>query len=379
MLRQIEGNIATTFALALLPVVMAIGMAVDLAVVETTKSRLKQAIDTAALAALAEGTTTTKRIDVAKSAFASNLSGAIKDMSPTFTIELTGSSTSPVATTGFKTSVPLAFGGLLGMRSIEISGTAKAGMSSGADIDLDLWLDASGSMAIAADEAGRDRLQSLFGCAFACHLEDDYTKAKNAGVTLRIDVMRTNVVKLIDTLSAGIATGQVVRFRISAIATGFTLRQAWTTSATTARSVVQNFALGANKAQSDSHLSDGLVTGTATLPTAGGDGYSSARHLVVFVTDGMQYKDDPGPIDTTKCDAIKKRGITLAVVQLRYVDMTGDDKFDKRVKPYFNQLKPALEACASPEMFFSGETPSEIEQAFAGLAGKMRGKLRLME
>lgn len=363
-------------ALVLLPIAMSVGLAIDARSVMSARDRMKDAADTAVLAALSYSTSSGNRAKVAESAFKANLPEDLLALSPSFSVSITGPAGDPRATGTFSANIPINFGGLFGVKSLPVEGKAVAGMSLGGSLDIDFWLDASGSMTIAADEAGRDKLEaSKIKCAFACHLDGDDTTAHAMGVKLRVDVMKESVGDLISTLSGMASAGQTIRFRISALATEFETRLGWTSDITKVRASVSNFTLAADKKGSDSHLDETMEEGAEELDD---DPSTSAREIVVLVTDGMMYKDPSGPISKANCDAIKKRGISIAVVQLKYVKLN-DDRFTKRVAPYFDQLGPALQACASPNMFFYGDTPAEIQNAFGQLAGQLRSGLRLIE
>ena len=65
------------------------------------------------------------------------------------------------------------------------------------------------------------------------------------------------------------------------------------------------------------------------------------------------------------------------MIQLRYVPDPGNVHYEHWVAPHINNLGPALQACASPGMFYSADTPSQIQEAFADLAVRIRGALRL--
>jgi hypothetical protein len=137
-----------------------------------------------------------------------------------------------------------------------------------------------------------------------------------------------------------------------------------------------------NSWNSASRLTPTLSEGKATLPAQNGDGTKDRpRQFVIIVSDGMQFdwnRISSGPISNTPCEEIKARGINVAVIQLRYVDLTGDAAFNTYVKPHFTKLGPALEKCASPGMFYSADSPEQIQKAFAELAVRIRGALRLM-
>jgi Flp pilus assembly protein TadG len=388
MLRDKSGNVAIMFALSLLPLMLAIGMAVDVTRVLSARMQLQDALDAATLAALAESTPDDKREQVAKAAFAASLTPDIAAISPTFSITFTGSGNSRSAVASFTTAAPLAFAGILGVDTMDISGQTTAGIEVGGSMDISLWLDASASMGVAATETDRDNLRKLTGCAFACHMDGPPTsesKAHSNNIKLRIDLMKQNVVMLMDKVKEVQLPEQVVRYSLGGMSRSFEPRMTMTDDFTAARNAVSNFKLSGTKHNgwnSASRLSEALTGGVSTLPAQNGDGTKDRpRNIVVIVSDGMQFdwnRVSNGPISNTACETIKTRGISVAVIQLRYVSLEGDAAFNRYVKPVFNQLKPALEKCASPGMFYSADSPEEIQAAFAALAVRIRGALRLM-
>ena len=388
MLRDKSGNVAIMFALSLIPLMLAIGMAVDMTKVLSTRMQLQDALDAATLAALSESTPDDKRDQVAKATFAASLSPEVAALAPDFSIKFTGAGSERSAVAGFSAAAPLAFAGILGTETMEVTGETTAGIQIGGSMDISLWLDASASMGIAATEADRDALRKLTGCAFACHMDgppSSESKAHGNGLKLRIDLMKQNVVMLMDKIKEVQLEEQVVRYSVSGMSRTLEPRLAMTNDFTMARNAVSNFKLSGtvhNGWNSASLLTPTLNTGKGTLPAQNGDGTKDRpRNFVIIVTDGMQFdwnRISSGPISNTPCEDIKARGISVAVIQLRYVDLTGDAAFNTYVKPYFTQLGPALEKCASPGMFYSADTPDQIKTAFAELAVRIRGALRLM-
>ena len=388
MLRDKSGNVAIMFALSLLPLMLAIGMAVDVTKVLSTRMRLQDALDAATLAALAESTPDDKREQVAKAAFAASLPPDLAELSPAFSITLSGSGNARSAVASFNAAAPLAFAGILGASTMDISGQTMAGIEVGGSMDISLWLDASASMGIAATETDRDNLRKLTGCAFACHMGAKPTsqdKAHAANIKLRIDLMKQNVVMLMDKIKEVQLEEQVVRYSLAGMSRSFEPRLSMTADFATAKNAVSNFALSGvthNSWNSASRLTPTLSEGKATLPAQNGDGTKDRpRQFVIIVSDGMQFdwnRISSGPISNTPCEEIKARGINVAVIQLRYVDLTGDAAFNTYVKPHFTKLGPALEKCASPGMFYSADSPEQIQKAFAELAVRIRGALRLM-
>lgn len=400
MIHDIRGNVATIFALTLLPVAAAIGAAVDIGRIVTAQTHLQAAIDAAALAALAETTPDHRRDDVARTAFEASLSEDLRDIAPTLTVQVTGTAGQRSARITYSANLPLAFGGLFGISTMDISGETQAGVTVGGAMDIALWLDASASMGVAATEAGRDQLRALSSgdptlqnCAFACHMPtslpapwaNSMQRAHANNIRLRIDVMKENVAMMIERIHEVQVEGQTVRYSIAGLSRTFEPRLALTSDYDAVHAAVDNFTLSGTVhagGASASRLSPALDTGAGTLPAQGGDGTAdNPRQFVVLVTDGMQFdwaSISPGPINVARCEAIKSRGISLAVVQLRYVSLAGDWAFDHYVAPVYNQLGPALEACASPGMFFAADTPEQIQDAFGELAIRIRGALRLL-
>ncbi|MFN9545031.1 MAG: TadE/TadG family type IV pilus assembly protein [Alphaproteobacteria bacterium] len=388
MLHDKSGNVAIMFALSLIPLMLAIGMAVDVTKVLSTRMQLQDALDAATLAALAEYTPDDKRAQVAEATFNASLSPELLAASPKLNITFTGSGNTRSAVASFTAAAPLAFAGILGTPTMDVSGQTTAGIEVGGSMDISLWLDASASMGVAATEKDRDSLQKIAGCAFACHMGSKPTsmdKAHSAGVKLRIDLMKQNVQMLMDKVREVQLEEQVVRYSVAGMSRNFEPRLAMTDDFTKAKNAVANFTLSGvvhNNSNSASRLTPSLSEGRATLPAQNGDGTKDRpRQFVVIVSDGMQFdwnRISSGPIGNTPCEEIKARGISVAVIQLRYVELKGNSAFETYVRPHFTKLGPALQACASPGMFYSADSPEEIQAAFAALAVRIRGALRLM-
>ena len=126
-----------------------------------------------------------------------------------------------------------------------------------------------------------------------------------------------------------------------------------------------------------------MQSGNSTLTSGAGDGsQGDPEKFIILVTDGMQFnwgEVTSGPISTTVCNDIKARGYRLAVVQLRYVRLDGDGAFDYWVKPVYDQISPALQACASAGYYFHADDPDEVRDAFRQLAKTLEESLRLTE
>ena len=76
----------------------------------------------------------------------------------------------------------------------------------------------------------------------------------------------------------------------------------------------------------------------------------------------------PGPISNEVCTQIKQRVNRLIVVHVPYVRLDGDSAFNHWVRPVYDQLGPALQACASPNSYLKADKPAELHTAFRQIA-----------
>lgn len=134
-----EGNFSILAALAAVPVVLAVGVALDLSTINQTRTRLQQAIDSAVLAVAREGKTITD--DRARDIAARFLEG---NFDPTYTklkVKRVGTS----FTVSAETSAGVAFSKLFGYDDMPVAALASADIAY-ANYEIALVLDTTGSM-----------------------------------------------------------------------------------------------------------------------------------------------------------------------------------------------------------------------------------------
>ena len=128
------------------------------------------------------------------------------------------------------------------------------------------------------------------------------------------------------------------------------------------------------------HFENALPAINNVIKTVG-DGSNAAKPkpFVFLVTDGAQdnqYQQNNGSwtgsnhattLDTTNCDTIKQRGITLAVLYVPYVPIPNPTTIWNDEDDYANanipNIPPSLQACASPGFFFTASSPGDINNA----------------
>jgi Flp pilus assembly protein TadG len=193
-LANARGNVAVITALSALPIISAIGCAVDYSVATTIKTKLQAAADAATLAAVSANSplvATAKAMTgngavsngatYTQSFFDSNLSSSPANTgynSPTRTATVTKSGTTVAATLSFTAVVPTFFLGIIGHPTISLAGQSTSSYTLPSYIDFYLMLDVSGSMGMPSTTAEMTRLQAVnpdnlgqypSGCTFACH------------------------------------------------------------------------------------------------------------------------------------------------------------------------------------------------------------------
>ena len=216
-----RGNIAVIFVIALLPVLSAIGCAIDYSRAAQIRSKLQAAADAASVGSIAK--TSPAFIAAGSMTVDGPIPAGATDASNIFVGNMTGvtgytlNSVSPVVTKSggtvtsvvqFSANIATMFLGVMGKSEINVTGTSTSTANMPLFIDFYLLLDNSPSMGVGATPADVATMVNNTSdkCAFACHDLNDsnnyYKLAKTLGVTTRIDVLRTATQQLMDTAAA---------------------------------------------------------------------------------------------------------------------------------------------------------------------------------
>ena len=186
-----RGNVAIIFAVSALPLIGAVGAAVDYSMAAMVKTKLQAAADQASLAAVSLDsspvTTATNMTSngtvsggstFAKNFFNANLTTTTgyTSLTPTATVTKTG--TTITANVSFTANVPTFFMAVMGVQNVAISGSSISSYTLPTYINFYLMLDVSGSMGFPSTSSEQTRLESANpdnkdvypgGCTFACH------------------------------------------------------------------------------------------------------------------------------------------------------------------------------------------------------------------
>lgn len=412
-----SGNVAVIFTLALLPILSAIGVAVDYSRATQVRSKLQSAIDAASVgsvarkspAFIAAGTMSTDGdiavgVADAKAIFDGNMSGVAGYTLNSVTPAVTKAGMLVTSVVSFSANVPTVFLNVMNKSTMTVTGSSTAVTKMPQYIDFYLLMDNSPSMGVGATPADVTKMVNNTSdkCAFACHdLNDNnnyYKKAKSLGVTTRIDVLRTATQQLMDTAAATQTYSNQFRMAIydfgaSASTAGLRTLFALSSSLTSAKTAAGNIDLMTVKGQNENNDQDTQYTNlfpainsAITNPGTGASG--SPLKYLFFVSDGVADEYNPSclkpksgnrcqsPINPALCTTIKNRGIKIAVLYTTYLDLPTNAWYNSWIKPFNagpygpspnSQIAQSMEACASPGFYFEVSPTEGISEAMTVL------------
>jgi Flp pilus assembly protein TadG len=424
------GNIAITFAIATLPIIGAVGAAVDYSSANRAKAQLDAIADATALSAvnlsamsLSASTEQTNSVAYFKAQSASLKRGSVSTVAST----VTDSSSGRTAVVTYTALVPTSIMGIAGIKNININGSSTAASALPTYIDFYLLLDNTPSMGVGATPADVSTMvnNTPDQCAFACHQmdvspNDYYSLAKKLGVTTRIDVVRQATQQLMDTASTTQVVSSQFRMAIytfgaSAQNKGLTSIQSLTSNlsgAKTAASAIDLMTVPYQNYASDTMTDFGVFTGLNSAIATPGNGVTSASPLkyVFFVSDGVADRalgspscsqpttagQDPQtgtnytrcqePLLTSYCDTLKNRGIKIAVLYTTYLALPTNGWYMSWIDPFNagpyapsvnSKIAANMQTCASPGLYFEVSPTQGISTAMTALFNKAVQQARL--
>lgn len=178
--RARAGNVLALTALALVPITFALGFGVDYARALMLQTQMNAAADAAALSAtdaifIQQSTATA--LAAARQVFIGQ-AGALRDMefdsskNLAVTVSDTGGlNLGRTLTVTYSARVLTLFSGVLGTRTLTISGSSTAYATQAPHINFFLAMDKSPSMLLPATSTGLAAIRTATGCAFACHAQ----------------------------------------------------------------------------------------------------------------------------------------------------------------------------------------------------------------
>src|SRR6266700_2954485 len=431
-----RGNIAVIFALASLPVLSAVGCAVDYSRASQMRSKLLAAADSASVGSLAKtapafiaaGTMTSDGsisvgVTDARNIFNANMSGVTGYTLNSVTPTVTKSGTVVTSNVTFSATVPTSFMGIIGTSSFSVTGSSTSTANLPQYIDFYLLLDNSPSMGVAATPADVTTMVNHTSdqCAFACHDYNDsnnyYNLAKNLGVTTRIDVLRTATQSLMDTAGATETYSNQFRMAIydfgaSSKTIGLRALFSLSSSLSSAKTAAGNIDLMGVYGNNDAYTADKDPQFSTVLPainnvisTPGTGTSASPLKYLFFVSDGVADESNSSclktmsnstfgnisprcqsPINPALCTTLKNRGIKIAVLYTTYLQLTTNSWYMAWIDPFNkgpfgpspnSEIALNMASCASPGLYFEVSPTQGISAAMNALFQKAVADARI--
>jgi Flp pilus assembly protein TadG len=433
LLKNANASAGLIFGLAFVPMMIAMGAAIDYTKAITTRSRLNYLADRAALAAVKAAAQKEAdcvanpagnnernfqgcgRNDVIKAGVAAGVQYLMAD--PIFAgsntqpdIQLANANGSWSATIVYSADVPTSISRIMGLQTIPVSGKVTSNIALGANAYLNFYLllDRSMSMGIGATASDISRLQTLIGCAFGCHTSAYasyyYDLPKSQGIRFRIDDLRDATSALVSQakLMTSSNAREHIRMGVYAFNHQVTPLVEMTDNLNSVATAVQTLDLptvddGTQAADALTWLSNNKVRGSGNGLTS-----SSPLEIVFLVTDGVEdgiytnwwgmqgpkgrplpwwpkwYTSAPtGSFPVGACDALKNKGAIVAVVYTTYVPFTGTVQYDNLIGPFAANIEPNLKSCASNGYFFTASQPGDITAGMQSLFNKALKEMAL--
>lgn len=390
------------FGLAVVPLVTAVGAAVDYSRASAARDKLSIIADGAALEAISKAALQSRRglPDYGKAAtealFRAQAESVPDVTLGTVNVVINQTNVTRDITINYTAGVRNYFGSFLMGNTSTVSGQAVASTSMPVFMDFYLMLDNSPSMGLGATLADIKTLENATAfhathpnCAFACHeannANDHYAIARQNNVTLRIDVVRQATQKLID---KAVATEIVPdQFRVSI----YTFNMAAQTIAPltadleAAKRAAENINLVELPYASHNNYRytnfSGLGPYINYMPASGNGHTSSSPQTVLFlVSDGVADEATVPrvkPVPVALCDQIKSKGIKIAALYTTYYPIPSNHAYQSEVAPIASQIAPAMQQCASPGYYFEVSPSQGVAEAMQALFQKAVGEARL--
>ncbi|MFT4120678.1 TadE/TadG family type IV pilus assembly protein [Bradyrhizobium sp.] len=428
--RDRRGNVAVIFAVTCIPLITAVGCAIDYSRATQTRTKLQAAADAASVgsiaknspafaaagAMLSDGTIPAGATD-AQNIFDANRANLTGYRLNSVTPVVVKNGSTVTSTVTFSADIDTMFLGLIGKAALTVTGTSTSTANMPLYIDFYLLLDNSPSMGVAATPTDVATMVNNTSdkCAFACHDYNDannyYNLAKKLGVTTRIDVLRSATQSLMDTAAATQTYSNQFRMAIydfGASSKTIGLRALFSLSASlsSAKTAAGGIDLMGVYGNNDAYTADQDSQFSAIFPqinnavAAPGAGTSSAPlKYVFFVSDGVADESNASclkpktngtrcqsPINPALCTTLKNRGIKIAVLYTTYLQLPTNSWYMSWIDPFNkgpfgpspnSEIAQNMQSCASSGLYFEVSPTQGISDAMNALFKKAVADARI--
>jgi Flp pilus assembly protein TadG len=442
LLANRQGNIALTFGLVAMPMLLGVGISIDYVRAYNTRVKMQSDLDAALIASVKKVDTLNDdqiKQEVAKwfAAQANDNQTSYRLLLDSMVISKTNKSIQAVATG----VMPTTFLGLANIPSINVSVVTTVAGPASSYLNVYIVLDKSASMMLLATAAGQNAMRSLTQsqhpngtCVLACHSVEvgpwtyngssyatNYTLARAMGYDLRADVAVRAAKKVLDMVNASDPTHSHIKVGLYTIGSDASEVLPPTLSTNDALKELNDDSSGLTAATSeDTTRFDVSLPSLANKVGKGGDGSSASepKKLVLLLTDGVQSERPwvmnqqglnalTSPLNSAWCDSIKREKadkVDLGVLYTEYLPMTWDAGYSRTLNlsmkssDFKSQWKGkipknvddsitrtdfipiSLQSCASdPALYLSASAPDKIESGLSSLFDTYLSSVRLTQ
>jgi Flp pilus assembly protein TadG len=411
-----SGAVSVIFALVVLPLMIAVGAAVDYAIAARTKEMLQAAADAAAVGAISMSSSAVKQViqsgvsgeikvaeadalNIANTNFSGSRFSGIT--SSQISVQYVGNTFSSDVT--LTSMVPTYFVRLFGVDSVTVSVRATAQNKPVYYYNFYVLIDNSPSMGLGATAADISALEAVNGgCAFACHITgasyDTYALAKQRGITLRYQVVSRAVQSMITNAAASQLVSNQYKMAVYSLGadaqvTKLTTVAAMSSSLSSVASAAASVDLMTIPYQNyNNDQQTDLLTALNDIKTiigTSGSGLSASDPIKVLflISDGVEDAERPKnckekltgnrcqqPLDTTPCASIKANSVKLASLYTTYQKIPSNTWYTTWIAPFQSKIATNMKTCASTGLYAevapSGDVSAVLTQLFANVVSE---------
>ena len=129
----------------------------------------------------------------------------------------------------------------------------------------------------------------------------------------------------------------------------------------------------------ESNYDNAMSSANAQMPNPGNGTNQSGdkpQEVLFVVTDGVEDEESGGirliqqingGTATNYCDQIKARGIKIAILYTEYLPVPVNPFYVNNVEPFQPEIGPALQACASPGLYYDAAIGVDLGVALSQL------------
>ncbi len=320
--KDTRGAVAIIFGITIIPILMAVGLAVDYSVTSDNKSKLDSAADAAALAGairaktylaenqgrgLPDSVVIAQAKVIAKKEAEKHFDGSLTKLVNTsnvtrnIEIEIDTQNRTVNANVKYGADVALSVAPVVNINNFHVTNGSE-GIQAQANLptylDIYVVMDNSGSMGIGADDSNIAKIKDLNtanpGCEVACHTNGypSYNQLKSLTgankVTMRIDVLRDAITGMLSQANAIKTTNDLFQFTLLAFSNDLVPLQSASTDYAQLNTGIASLDLDNRNGGTNFHYSIG--TQLPGLVPSSQDGSSALKRKthIVIITDGVE-------------------------------------------------------------------------------------------